>query len=317
MAQTFDIRFAPSAGFLALLAPAKNSFRWKGGGKLRVDSEGISFAVKRGLLTLFPSTRRVAADSIRDVYREGEGLHLTFETPEIRLATVSCWAADAGTAAEIVQLLPTRRTLEIEHVTFRPEAKASRHKRSMLSMLLVIAAASALVGLLLTRQPGEPLAAPAVEAPIIPVAVNLVQPRLVLPGDYVLAIPRDGALFAVASRQVEAFEKDAAALLDDYRLDRSLLESGAMNAETFVNRLAALELSWWNVTFRIMDDHAFGDFALLDLRATLMAAARHWRAFLAGHAEGLRKGDHVKIAASFDELARAEELQSRARRFLR
>jgi len=55
---------------------------------------------------------------------------------------------------------------------------------------------------------------------------------------------------------------------------------------------------------------------LLDIRSTLLAAARHWRAFLANHADGLRRGDHVMIAKSFDDLSRAEELMSRARLYV-
>jgi hypothetical protein len=67
----------------------------------------------------------------------------------------------------------------------------------------------------------------------------------------------------------------------------------------------------------MLDDREFADLELLELRATLLAAARHWRAFLSGYAEGLRNADNLQIARSFDELALAEELQSRARLFLR
>src|SRR5678815_5611333 len=83
MAHTFDIRFERSGGLGALLASPENSFRWKGAGELRIDREGISFAVKRGLLALFPLTRRVPAGQIREVYREGEALHLTFTTADL------------------------------------------------------------------------------------------------------------------------------------------------------------------------------------------------------------------------------------------
>ena len=129
MAHTFEIRFERSAGLLGLLTVPENSFRWKGAGTLRVDASGISFAVKRGLLALFPRTRRVAAASLREVYREGEALHLTFATADTARARVSCWAADADTAAEIVGLLPTRRTLEIEHATDGHKAARPRYDR--------------------------------------------------------------------------------------------------------------------------------------------------------------------------------------------
>lgn len=83
------------------------------------------------------------------------------------------------------------------------------------------------------------------------------------------------------------------------------------------HRLAALELRWWTVTFRLLEDGEFAALGLIDIRATLLASARHWRAFLAAHAEGIRNSDHVMIAKSIDELARAEEMLSKARVYVR
>ena len=318
MAHTFDIRFERSGGLGALLAPPENSFRWKGAGKLRIDPTGISFAVKRGLLTLFPLTRRVPAGHIREVYREGEALHLTFTTADRAQARVSCWAADASTAAEIVQLLPTRRTVELEHTTDRLAGERPRYDRRVLAILCVVAAAGAATWLWpRNTETVAPDALPLVEAPVIPADVNLAPPNLVLPDDYIVPIPHDTPQYAVASVQLAAFEDDAERLLSDYRVDRTLLESGAMDAETFANRLGGLELEWWNATYRMLDDDQFGDLALLEVRSTLLSAARHWRAFLANQADALRKGDNVGIARSFDELAKAEELLARARLYLR
>ena len=48
MAHTFDIRFARTEGMAALFEAPANRFRWKGAGKLSIDAEGISIAVKRG-----------------------------------------------------------------------------------------------------------------------------------------------------------------------------------------------------------------------------------------------------------------------------
>lgn len=318
MTHTFDIRFERSAGLGALLAPPENSFRWKGAGKLRIERDGISFAVRRGLLSLFPLRRRVSAGQIKEVYREGEALHLTFTTPDSAQARVSCWAANATTAAEIVELLPTRRTVEIEHTTDRLATERPRYDRRVLALLLVAVVAGVTVLLLPNdRETALPDTVPLVEAPVIPAEVNLTAPELVLPDDFVVSIPHNSPHYAVASRQLEAFETDAERLLADYRVDRKLLESGAMDAETFANRLGALELQWWNTTYRILDDGEFANLAMLDFRATMLSAARHWRAFLAGQADAIRKGDHVAIAKSFDELARAEELMSRARLYLR
>lgn len=316
MAHTFDIRFARSTGLSGLLEPPANSFRWRGSGTLRIDAAGVSFALRCGLLSWCSPRRRIDAANLEQVYREGHALHLTFTTKDSPRASVSCWAVDAGTAAEIVGLLPTRRTIELESVGARPASP--RHDRRAVGALLLFFAMFFGGAALLIPAPevAPPAARPLIEAPNIVVPVDLDASKLVLPPDFAAAIPQDSPQYAVASRQLAAFEKDAEALLIDYRVDRKLLESGAINEEAFTNRLATLELAWWAVTYRMLDDSEFAAMGLLDIRATLLASARHWRAFLASHAEGVRQGDHVKIAKSFEDLARAEEMLSRARLYV-
>jgi hypothetical protein len=319
MAHTFDIRFARSTGLSGLLEAPANSFRWRGSGTLRIDTAGVSFAVRCGLLSLFAGRRRIEAANLEQVYREGHALHLTFTSKEHPRASVSCWAADAGTAAEIVGLLPTRRTIELEHSLDAAKPAGPRFDRRAVGALLLFCAiffgGAAL--LMPAHEVVPPAARPMIEAPNIAVAVNLEASKLVLPADFIVTIPRDSPQYAVASRQLAAFEKDAEALLLDYRIDRKLLESGAMDSETFTHRLATLELAWWAVSYRMLDDSEFAAMGLLDIRATLLASARHWRAFLASHAEGIRKGDHVMIAKSFDEMTKAEQMLSKARLYVR
>lgn len=316
MAHTFEIRFARSAGLQGFLEAPTNSFRWKGNGTLRIDARGISFAVRRGILSLFSRRHRIDAANLEQVYREGHALHLTFASKGRPRTSVSCWVTDAGTAAEIVGLLPTSRTIELESVTQKPATP--RYDRRAVGALLLFCAMFFGGAALLIPAPevAPPAARPLIEAPNIPVLVNLDATSLVLPPDFAVAIPRGSPQYAVASRQLAAFEKDAEALLIDYRVDRKLLESGAMDAETFANRMATLELAWWAVTYRMLGDNEFAAMGLLDIRATLLASARHWRTFLAAHAEGIREGDHVKIAKSFEDLARAEEMLSKARLYV-
>ena len=135
--------------------------------------------------------------------------------------------------------------------------------------------------------------------------------------DFVIPIPRAAPAYAVAQREVALFEREAATLESDYRKARDLLSTGGFSTEEFTARLDQLEMRWWEVTFRIFDHDDLADPALLDLRAAMLGGARLWRGFLSTYAAGLRKRDHVMIASSFDLLARAQELQSRARLFLR
>ena len=115
MAHTFDIRFARSSGLAAFLQAPTNTFRWKGAGRLSIDPEGISIAVRRGVNSLFPQTRRVPAADLKGVLREGEALRLEFATANNSRAVVPFWVRDQETAEEIVRLLPTTRTVELNH----------------------------------------------------------------------------------------------------------------------------------------------------------------------------------------------------------
>jgi hypothetical protein len=353
MTHTFEIRFDRSQGLAALLATPTNSFRWTGAGRLSIDPQGISVAVQRGLLSLLARnrTRRIAASNLKEVFREGDALRLEFTTDESASTSLLFFAHDRDTAARIVSLLPTTRTVELEHST-NPRARRFRSRTRAWMLAGAIALAGAVVSLLSWRNSTDPAApittqaprpqfdAPPVEIPMLPVAgtdpiapevpveregvepfiVDVPMPPLrmpELPRDQVLPVPSGSPAFPIAREQIGLFESEAAALWADYRGERDRLASGSLAAEAFADRLGALELKWWNVTFRILDDRRLDAPELLDLRATLLGAARHWREFLDGYANGIRRGDHVEIATAFDELAIAEELQARGRRYAR
>ena len=139
-----------------------------------------------------------------------------------------------------------------------------------MALLVVVVTAGSWL-LMPGREAGTGTPVPMVDAPQIAIQVNLAPSELVLPEDFVVAIPHNSPYFAVASRSPGGIREDAETLLADYRVDRALLESGAMDVDTFAGRLANLELRWWNVTYRMLEDAEFGDLALLEFRATLLA----------------------------------------------
>jgi hypothetical protein len=176
-----------------------------------------------------------------------------------------------------------------------------------------------------------PAAAPQVSNPESAVPDFLEPPPVILPplpplplphdyvrsGDFVIPIARGTAAHDVAKAELAVFERETIQLESSYRAMRDLLDGNALTPEGLAVKLGDLELRWWDLTFRIFDNDALADPALLDLRTAMLASARLWRSFLAGYSTGLRKRDHVMIATAFDELARAQEMQSRARLFLR
>jgi hypothetical protein len=147
MAQTFDIRFDRAAGLAGFFEAAGNSFGWKGHGRLSIDAQGMSIAVKRGLRSLLARHRsqRIPADCIREVYREGDALRVEFATGENSRVTVPFWASDRETAAQIVQLLPTSRTVEVEG---EPPVPRNRETRRLPLMMAAAVALMVIAGTL-------------------------------------------------------------------------------------------------------------------------------------------------------------------------
>jgi len=344
MAQTFDIRFARSVGLTALLEVPLNRFRWKGGGHLRIDAKGISIGVKRGILALFRArhTQRISNENLRAVYREGEALRVEYDTAESKRIVLPFWAGDSGTAAQIVRLLPTNQTVEIEHSTEAPGARKPRaDRRVLLTIGVTLAAGIAALWTtsLRTTPPVEGADAQQVEKPLPPPvagtappssAAAMAPPGAAMPVEAfdsipevtssevaVIPISRGTLSHDIAVRELAAFERDAASLESDYRLAHKQLMTGEMSPDDFAERLEEFEMRWWKVTFRIYDSKQLEDPALLELRRVMLGAARRWRNFLSEYAEGLRSRDQVMIAGPLAEVARAQEMRARARRFVR
>ena len=344
MAQTFDIRFARSVGLTALLEVPLNRFRWKGGGHLRIDAKGISIGVKRGILALFRAghTQRISNENLRAVYREGEALRVEYDTAESKRIVLPFWAGDSGTAAKIVRLLPTNQTVEIEHSTEAPGARKPRaDRRVLLTIGVTLAAGIAALWTtsLRTTPPVEGADAQQVEKPLPPPvagtappssAAAMAPPGAAMPVEAfdsipevtssevaVIPISRGTLSHDIAVRELAAFERDAASLESDYRLAHKQLMTGEMSPDDFAERLEEFEMRWWKVTFRIYDSKQLEDPALLELRRVMLGAARRWRNFLSEYAEGLRSRDQVMIAGPLAEVARAQEMRARARRFVR
>jgi hypothetical protein len=389
MTQTFDIRFARSAGLVALLEVPENAFRWKGGGRLRIDAQGISISVKRGLLALLGGkhTQRIPTEDLRAVYREGDALRVEFQSGADTRVVMPFWADDRDTAAKIVQLLPTRETVELEHSTDVTRSTKSRADWRAIGIAVAAVVAMGVSSLLIYRSlelpaapvvattpasspatatanqgettmpPGMPDATralddsrlPAVEVPSAAAAAAAASaapdsrseppdvPGFLEPPPFDVAppgslpLPRDFVRYAelikplasgtaaydVAKRELALFEREAAGLERAYRTQRDLLVGNALTPEDFATELGKIEMRWWNLTFRVFDNVDLMDPALIDFRASLLGAARRWRGFLNTYADGLRERDHLKIASAFDELALAQEMQSRARLYVR
>jgi hypothetical protein len=358
MAHDFEIRFARSAGLAGLLEAPANPARLKGGGRISIDARGIIISARRNLTSLLqrPTTRRIDAANLTEVYREGAALRVEFANEAGTREILPFWARNSKIAADIVRAMPTLRTVEFDQAVSTDESRFEWDKRVLIMLIATIAGIALFALLLWTPSGVAPVTAPPVVMPsagtepappnfdverpasetpasapasdaasaaLEPVwqtmPVTIAPPRTpIYVGDeiHVQPIARGSPAYAAARRALEKFEAAAARLRIDYRAQHALFQSTALTNDQFADYLrSSLEMRWWNLTFEILADDALVADGLLDLRATLLACARHWRGFLDGYAEGLLKLDHVAIAEAFDRMSIAEEMESRARRF--
>jgi hypothetical protein len=338
MAQTFDIRFERTGGVASFFAAAENAFRWKGAGRLSIDPHGIRIAARRGLTSLFTrrSSHSIAAADLREVYREGAALRMEFGSSDDGRVVLPFWAPDRDTAAEIVRLLPTTRTIELEHVASNPQRGKFRLDRVSLVIAALGLVVIAGVAWKLAERPGtapavaSPIAMPkadkrvAIEPAVVAIPVDLPDlpevplSALATDADHLSLDIRPGSpAFTAAQRFTADFEQQARAIEADYRIARQMLLDKKMSSAEFAVLLDGYVLRWWDVTFKILDNNALAGADLLDLRAGMLGIARHWRNFLDEYADGLRESNHLKIAHSFDSLTRAEEMRARLRTLMR
>src|ERR1700758_4106558 len=107
--RTFPIRFNATPGLAA-----QNSYRWVGAGSVLLNEQGIQITARRlTLLGLRRVEHFIHRSEILEVYREGDTIRIDLQG-EARRSFVRFWAEDAARAAEIVRLLPTTRTIELE-----------------------------------------------------------------------------------------------------------------------------------------------------------------------------------------------------------
>jgi hypothetical protein len=322
MTQTFDIRFARSVGLAALLEVPENVFRWKGGGHLRIDAQGISISVKRGLLALLGGkhTQRIPTESLRAVYREGDALRVEFQSGDTARVVLPFWAGDRDTAAQIVRLLPTSHTVELEHSTdaTRPEKPRSDWRLllsigALLAVLLVVAWAfyPRERAMIETAAPARPLET---SAPVAPAEMH--EQPAAQTGPLVVPIAKGSPAYEVALGELRAFEVQTMQLEVEWRNQFRLLVAGALTREIYAEKTDEFIAGWWNITFWVLGNDRLADPALFEFRAAMLGTARLWRDFHQMYAKGLRERDDLQMTRAVDEISRALETQSKTRLIL-
>jgi hypothetical protein len=326
MPHTFDIRFARSAGLASLLAAPENPFRWKGGGRLSIDGQRVSIVVKRGLATLFSGklTRHIEADDLAEVYREGDARRVEFNTAGAQRVVMPFWARDRAAAAEIVRLMPTRRTIEID------EALVGTRRRFRVDVPLVaclvgavallVIATLATVGFRPAALPvatraavPEPALGPAKKLPAIPVdvgarprpGIDAALPEAALPqvvSDGVFAIMPGDPVYAEARRLADRFDAASSRLSEEYLYERAPKRE--------------IEEHWWILTQSLIETRESADKDLRPLIDAELSASQSWRGALWVYEEGRRRDDGVLLEQAIAEFENARRLTDRAKLYV-
>ena len=306
MAHSFDIRFARSAGLAAWFEAPANHFGWKGAGRLSIDTEGISIAVRRGLATWFTRrTHRIPATELTQVFREGDALRLEYGADD-RRQVLPIWATHRAVAEQIVKLLPTLRTVEIDE----PSApRRFRWDRTLLAWPLLVAAIAVVTWLVLRYQSSRPVPEaprPVAEAPSVESSESAAAVASPLP--ITLSAPELQSPLDIAQLRQQQFETELAMLRNRYAFVEQAEDA---------DQLAAIRPEWWTTSFQIDDQESLTGPALTAYREAQLATLSSWRAALSARAAATRLRDDRFLALADRQRKLADEYELLARRYMR
>jgi hypothetical protein len=352
MKRTFDIRFARHSGLAALFEASTNSFRWKGPGRLRIEDQWLVFV--RSRFFSWPFARllhRIPTAALSSVYREGDSLRLEFGgSPQL---VVPIWARDRAEAAEIVRLVPTDRTVEVDRAEARPTSPSGRGSRLIWVALGMVIGGVLTMALMRHHYPAaDALIAPdAGSSPSVSsVARFTSEPVPASNGSATGAVPEgerrgspipstrptdaappleagaDGARMAFGTSG-ESANRDAPlasyVLGEPYvaiappRSDFFRAEALALRSDYIYGRTPPADLvrRWWGLSERLYNTPEFDDVHLRTLVDAQLGVSLNWRASLVNYEEALGSGDRARIEAARTDLEAASELTDRVVKF--
>lgn len=302
------VRFTSTSGLVARLHKPLNSFNWVGPATLRFTSEGVLVTAKRATwLGLRQTQHLIAPAEIRDVYREANAVQVHLQSP--RGAYFRLWAENPTIAARIVELLPTRQTIEFESASREPEIViAWRLPAVGLLLLLVVAAIGALAWMVQHRG----LAARGSNATALPQSQARSQPEPALRTAKPEAVASaDDAL--LADQDLRVFGARIEALSAEFQVAWDALQYGYVSQRKFADELDEwLRPQWDTLEAQVRRTGAVQGSVRERADHELMGVINNWQLALYAYADDLRK--QRQVVKSFEYLTRAEEHQRRAQK---
>lgn len=305
----FAVRFTKEPGRLAWLHKPSNQFGWTGTGLLRFDERGLEITARR--LTVFGPRRMrrmLHAAEIRDAGREGAAIRITLRDGA-RRHVLPLWTENAAAATQIMALLPTSRTVEVDGVTAGGSVTAAPATGWLLAAAaaVVLAIAWAATGRFAGAPPRAP---PRVVVLPIPQAATGTGDEL----QRAVAAAADADVL-LAWGDLQRFLRTSDALEAQFRAAFNALLLGGLSQEDFANKLER----WLGPQWRVLEQQlpAAGPMSLRLLADDqLRAVSVNWQRALELYKHGLRSHDVAEVTRAFDSMRIAEQSQVRAQALL-
>ncbi len=312
---------APTASAAAREFPVRfnsrrrNVLGWIDAGTVLLDQHGIRVNAKRlTLLGLRRTSRLIEGAAIREVYREGAAIQIDLQA-DGRRSTCRFCAADARQAAEIVRLLPTSRTIELDGTAPGPAAGPS--ESDGWSSLWIPLGAVLLVVLAWLGATRLPLFSGA----LAPEHVRASRSQLPLQSAQVVKRV-SGAQLQVESlgarQDLGKFIPRFDALTLQFAVAFEALQLGKLSQVEFADNLQRSLLPQWDALAAELESAADnqGNSVRAEADAALKGAIDSWHQALPTYAHGLRNNDHREVLKAFGYIADAEGYERESRDLL-
>ncbi len=294
----FRVRFTQARGLAGLLEKPSNSYHWSGGGTVRVAPSGVLMRGARCQLLGFMQHERrfVPRPQIRQIYREGDAVHMDFHADACR-SHLSFWARDSTVAADIVGLLPASCTVELD-ATKGTQQRGRRDVRRVIVVLALAMLIAAAAAAWLHLRTVTPLTARR------PVAVTTIDASSRAKVTTLAPATRTG---------LEEFADTSDHLQSQFRWALSSLMDETDSRDDFVMQVEVRLLPQWrSLESRLRSAPIRPGTRAAILREHLIAVCLGWQDALVIYVDGLRQEDPDTVMRAFRKIGEAEREDSQA-----
>lgn len=280
-------------------------------GSVRLEEQAVRINARRlTLLGLRRTSRLIEGAAIREVYREGTAIQIDLQAAG-RGSTCRFYAADAQQAAEIVRLLPTNRTIELDSPL--PGRSAGPSDRDFHWSSLWIPLGALLLVFLAWLG--------ATRLSTVPERLKSSHSELPLQSAHVVK-PVSGAQSQVdtlgARQDLEKFIPRFNALTVQFAVAFEALQLGKLSQPEFADGLQRSLLPQWDALAAELESasDSRGNTVRTEADAALKGATDSWRQALPTYAHGLRNNDSGEVLKAFGYIADAEGYERESRDLL-